>query len=894
MSAHKTWPYEEILKQLQERYEKEGLSDYWDAERAAIEVALKAIASNLPDGRFSPHKVLGVGGSGVVLQLADELFPKVDKALKFPRPVPGKVHLVREMLGKEIAFLAELRHPGIVGIEYYKTLPDIETYEDLPFYVMEFVNGAPSKEFIKRAATNEKSFNTIFHQTAKILAYLHTAPTSFAHLDIKPDNILVTAAGRPVVIDLGTCKRLLSDDVQTTIACTKSFAHPQLVRRLAEDPTDDNRSKGELSRSEIDPRWDLWALGLTLLDWLGVDFDSGTVAENAMYQRLNTYTRKYYMLLAARLLNSSPRAWLNDRVGITPTFLSEFTINSSVELSEILARLDGTGEPISQIPELSSKSSRTIQAAPNNHVPCTPALTKVLEHRLYQRLNSITQLGFVSQVYPGAKHSRREHSLGTYANTAQILRALYNDAYSPLFRQIVTEEDCRTVLLASLIHDIGHFPLGHELEEIDKKIFSHAELTLAMIRGEWKKKKRGSQVIKFEPLDEVFKAWRTTPDRVIDILSAKPGNASATRKNKLLRSFFSGPLDADKMDYLLRDARNTDVPYPLGIDIDRLFQCLTIVIVPKIPGGAREVPTIGVHSKGKVAAEFLTLARYAMFSQVYWHHAVRAQKAMLFRAIEALIAKLMDEATVEQFKSEYIAMVAALPEVLYQDNPKTLFPDVYKAGTFDLGTVEFGTDLAPTDAAVLSWVRERLRRESHPNSTLIDGILSRNLYKRLWVVSYEMEQERWDKITGAWEQLDRAKRNRVSLEFERNISKLLTPNRTTSVTALKAEEAREKIDEYVAGQRPWLLIDIPSNRPGAEVGLFCVQEGQRRQLRKDDRVVGDLQSSRIWESYARDLRQAAGKIRIFCDPALVDTVESSIPWETGIEALEDVLGQSTL
>src|SRR5216117_281889 len=126
MSNRKAWSYDKILEQLQERYQKEGLSE-WEAEHAALRVALQAISKHLPDDRYSPVRVLGVGGSGVVLQLADKLFPKVDKALKFPRPVLGKVHLVREMLSKEISFLAELRHPGIVGIDYYHTLPDVET-----------------------------------------------------------------------------------------------------------------------------------------------------------------------------------------------------------------------------------------------------------------------------------------------------------------------------------------------------------------------------------------------------------------------------------------------------------------------------------------------------------------------------------------------------------------------------------------------------------------------------------------------------------------------------------------------------------------------------------------------------------------------------------------------
>ena len=128
---------------------------------------------------------------------------------------------------------------------------------------------------------------------------------------------MITGSGRPVLIDLGTCKRLCEDDALTIVACTRSNAHPQLIRLLHEDPSDDNRARGEVPRSKIDPTWDLWAFGLTLLDWLGVDRDSGDVAPEAIYHRINAYTRKYYILLAARLLSYSVRSWLSKRVGLS-------------------------------------------------------------------------------------------------------------------------------------------------------------------------------------------------------------------------------------------------------------------------------------------------------------------------------------------------------------------------------------------------------------------------------------------------------------------------------------------------------------------------------------------------------------------------------------------------
>jgi HD superfamily phosphohydrolase len=173
----------------------------------------------------------------------------------------------------------------------------------------------------------------------------------------------------------------------------------------------------------------------------------------------------------------------------------------------------------------------------------------------------------------------------------------------------------------------------------------------------------------------VFDIWKVPPDRVLSLLNAKPSNLDANPKDKLLRSIISGPIDADKLDYLFRDSRHLDLPYPRGVDVERLFGCLTTVVVSKHEGGARDVPVLGVQAKGKVTAEFLTMARYAMFSQAYWHHAVRAQKAMLFRAVEALLVAKPSDSRWRELQSDFIEMVTSLPESLYRPEPeaRTLF-----------------------------------------------------------------------------------------------------------------------------------------------------------------------------------------------------------------------------
>jgi serine/threonine protein kinase len=866
-------------------YAKEKIHTSWQIESASIKNALESIANKLPISRYIPKAVLGVGGSGIVIRLEDALFPAVDNALKFPRPVSGKVNLISEMLGKEMAFLARLRHPGIVKILYYTTLSNVEGYNNLPFYLMETVDGAQSKHFASNKDTSENAFLTLVRESAETLNYLHTNKDApFAHLDIKPDNIVTDHNGRPVMIDLGTCKLIGTDENKTLVACTRSFAHPQLVQNLTRDPSDNNRARGELRRSEIDLKWDLWAFGLTILSWMGLDPNIGTQEPDAIIDRLSPYTRKYLLLLVSRLLIDAPPNWLFRRIGLDPNFVKEFGISTAGQLCDLLNRIGSNRGPLENIPELAPATTGSIQAGPGVHVVNTNRLKLTLSHRLVRRLNSITQLGLVSQVYPSAKHSRREHSLGTYANAGRIVQALYNDSVSPLFRQIIEEQDICDILLASLLHDIGQFPLAHDLEEIDKKIFDHDNLTLAMLKGSWEKKKKKSKEVTFESLKDVFDVWGTNADRITDILTARPASTTTKARQKLLRSIISGPIDADKLDYLFRDARHTDVPYPNGIDVDMLFRCMTTIVIDRIEGGMRYIPAIGIHAKGKVAGEFLTLARYAMFSQVYWHHAVRVQKAMLFRAVEALISHKNTDEKRNGFTSKFVEMVCSLPEALYEKGETTpeLFPEIEsKPDNINIGR---GTDLSSTDAAVLTWLYDRLKEEHLQEATLIDNILTRSWFKRLWVVSRDMQEKRWDKIVKAWNQLDRKKRDDAFLSFEQAISMKFSQD-AVDITNFPAETSKSLIHEMTAARRPWLLVDIPGARPGSETGLHYVLESQGRKLRKDDRTVTELQQSAVWEDYARDLSQAAGKIRIFAHPKLVDILDASLKWDEGIDLL---------
>jgi HD superfamily phosphohydrolase len=125
----------------------------------------------------------------------------------------------------------------------------------------------------------------------------------------------------------------------------------------------------------------------------------------------------------------------------------------------------------------------------------------------------------------------------------------------------------------------------------------------------------------------LLKEWNIEPEEVLDVLVAKTDTVSS----RLRRSILSGPIDIDKMDYLARDSQHCGVPYGRHFDRNRLMNSL---IVNEAGDG------LAITSKGRTAAEMMVFARYVMFTEVYWHHAVRSSTTMFARAFYELMPKL--------------------------------------------------------------------------------------------------------------------------------------------------------------------------------------------------------------------------------------------------------------
>ncbi|MCA9128662.1 MAG: HD domain-containing protein [Planctomycetales bacterium] len=223
-----------------------------------------------------------------------------------------------------------------------------------------------------------------------------------------------------------------------------------------------------------------------------------------------------------------------------------------------------------------------------------------------QRLRRVSQLGLVALVYPGANHSRFEHSLGVYRLACQVLRHLME--VDEGFSAALSEKQAKLFLIAALTHDIGHWPYCHPIEDMRLSwVPSHESLAREHLNAP-------------ELAHAIHSMWQIEPDEVADFLIHPQKSGIA----QVLQSALSGPVDIDKMDYLQRDSLHAGVPYGRNFDLGRLVASLCV---------NDEKHKLAITGKGKTATEMMVFARYVMFSEVYWHHAVRSATAMLQRLV---------------------------------------------------------------------------------------------------------------------------------------------------------------------------------------------------------------------------------------------------------------------
>jgi len=283
--------------------------------------------------------------------------------------------------------------------------------------------------------------------------------------------------------------------------------------------------------------------------------------------------------------------------------------------------------------------SKTITDTVHGTIRLDPLVLDLLETLELQRLNSIRQLGLTYLVFPGANHSRIEHCLGVSHVAGRMADSL---GLSP--------EDRALVMAAGLLHDVGHGPFSHTLEHVlsSELAVDHMHLTQRIITGEDDnvapdERKAFPDVPR---IAEVLEKHGIKPSRVAALIRGLGPEAEQGRlhdfsrpkraERKVLYQIIHSAIDADQVDYLIRDAHYTGVALGV-IDVNRLMQTLVLC------NGE-----MAVDRKGLPALEGILVARGLMYSSVYFHKTVRIAEQMVARAVErsdapiASIQKMVD------------------------------------------------------------------------------------------------------------------------------------------------------------------------------------------------------------------------------------------------------------
>jgi HD superfamily phosphohydrolase len=219
----------------------------------------------------------------------------------------------------------------------------------------------------------------------------------------------------------------------------------------------------------------------------------------------------------------------------------------------------------------------------------------LIDSRPLQRLRFIHQLGLTFLVYPGAEHSRFAHVLGAMALAGRAFDALVADR-PELLAPAERARSRRLVRLAALLHDAGHAPFSHSAEELFEGGIDHETMTRRLLG-----------------LDEIAELFARHGDGIEVSHVADLLRGEVAPERRFLAQLISGELDVDKMDYLLRDSLHCGVRYGV-YDLDRLLDTLALVEDPSTGALGMGVVEGGVH-----AVEALVLARYYMFTQVYFN-----------------------------------------------------------------------------------------------------------------------------------------------------------------------------------------------------------------------------------------------------------------------------------
>jgi len=593
-----------------------------------ISKIIKACDNNKPDpiknfNGFQIQKKLGMGQQGIVLKVNNKINKQF--ALKFYHPTDTSPEILSasiERFIKEVNTLATLRHKNIVKIytggyakwnknqwevsEGFQNDPpkSLKAHEFL-YYIMDYIDGYDlTYIFPELVKTNTqldqelftpsvrlKHFETLIKQVSKAMIYYHNK--KITHKDIKPENIRYSIDDSTfVIVDFGFAQHTTSIPSKETITRTDYIDAASI--------TNNDYEKNDMGQ--------FCQMLLRLLPKFKSEY------QIHRYSGIEAAIEKgQHSVLKKRFKDMGD---FYNR--IKQYFIIEGGWRFQLKLDEFLT------------PERFGRFDSKLRIPVSGSVLLSREIKELIDTPQFQRLRGVRQLGPTIFVFPGANHTRFEHSIGVYCNSLRYLEKLLS---LPDFRNQCEplSESIKLITVSSLLHDIGHYPYSHWIEEIDSLpgniILENHE-------------KRAKSILESPEVKYVIeKVWGLKTNEISDLIS----NSS---DNELQNSFISSIIDVDKIDYLIRDSIHCGINYGKGIDVERLLDALYVDSDSK---------KLCVTEKGRSALLSILSTRNIMFQEVYWHKTVRACEAMFKRFFYEFV-----EDSVENKRDEYISGLNSL------------------------------------------------------------------------------------------------------------------------------------------------------------------------------------------------------------------------------------------
>lgn len=522
---------------------------------------------NFLSNRYSYHEPIGQGDNGTTHRVSPHTQPALSLCLKIPHlgiAAGDRLPTLKAAIRQEATILSGLRHRCLPYIIEYGTESSV------PFYICNYHPGRTLTECLASGirldlANSRLALSDLLH----VIAYVHKS--GHTHCDLHPKNIMISsdiAQDGVLVLDFGhTASETGKERVQHS-------RHPTTAGKNSSDRE----------------QHDLRALGRLLRDAEPIFIATAPPLVQGEYRRLTAD------LISSRVRSSSDSL---DRLDLVFNPLRNCSNNEDLFYTQGAQR-----------------ESIVIPVA--EHVPVGRPSLAVINTAEFQRLRSLKQLSFCDWRFPGATHTRFEHALGVFALSIEVMQHL---TYDPSFRASFGPIESRAFLLSALVHDIGHYPFAHAVEQYAATVSQHTP---------------GSRLTDIAHHEHFTKELIETNGEFRRTIVNHWGAESATHSVNILSNrsgalsrLIDGPLDIDKMDYLARDAHHAGLA--AGASYSPRLLCRTLVCT-------RDGKDICATMDELAAIEGFIVLQDQLYGALYWHEAVRAVHCMFQLLLSHLVA----------------------------------------------------------------------------------------------------------------------------------------------------------------------------------------------------------------------------------------------------------------